>query len=462
MDYNIAYEFQADRPDRVVYSCAGKRRALPVALVREIGQAATAEPVPFAAAGFEGLVESDGILAAQLDLSLAMGGPAGGGRYSVLVESSQGLLRLRVDGVSFAGPAAEDGVDSGLDEIEALVASLAPADPLPEVAPPRAAGPAAPVFEALIVRSGGKAVALPAAAVERVERHRGARASRKGGVGERIVAVEDAILPGWSLAAWLDGAGEAKDGETAAGEEGWAVVVRVGGRRAALTVAEVRGVVAVPGGEVRRIRHRDGASVWLPAPGQESGSGMIEVIEPAEFGGSGHAHAPDDATAGDAGPDEEPAVAPAERRAADRGRFALDFGRFSCVVPECLIAGVLGEVGPDRLASRRGRGLAPLLDPAPLLGLAASGAECRRALVLKRPGRCRLALRVGAVAPAAPEPAWRPLPMLPPSAHRLFEAVRFEGSALAFLLRESAFDRPRDPLIAGLLRAAPVGWLGGF
>ena len=52
--------------------------------------------------------------------------------------------------------------------------------------------------------------------------------------------------------------------------------------------------------------------------------------------------------------------------------------------------------------------------------------------------------------------------MLPPSAHRLFEAVRFEGSALAFLLRESAFDRPRDPLIAGLLRAAPVGWLGGF
>ena len=453
MDYIVANEPHAARPDLVIYSSAGRLRALPAAAVREIGQAAAAA-VPFAPALFEGLVDGDGILAAQIDLPLAMGAAARGGRYSMLVETSRGLLRLRVDGVSFAGSAADEGTMPGLPEIEALIAGFAPADPLPQERPAVSEGPAAKPFEALVVKSGGVPAALPAAEVERVERHRGARLSRKGGAGERIVAVDGDILPGWSLAVWLDRGREGAAPEA----EGWAVVMRVGGRRVALTVAEVRGVVAVPGERVRRIRHRDGASLWLPDPGGDSESGMIEVIESAEFGGvGGHAHSPAEAES-----DEEPAAAPPERRAADRGRFALGFGLFSCVVPESLIDEVLGELAPGRVAARRGRGMLPLLDPAPLLGLVATGAASGRALLLKRPGRRRLALRVAAIGPAAPAPDWRPLPILPPTAHRLFQAVRLEGAASAFLLRESAFDRPRDPVIAGLLRAAPAGWLGGF
>ena len=88
--------------------------------------------------------------------------------------------------------------------------------------------------------------------------------------------------------------------------------------------------------------------------------------------------------------------------------------------------------------------------------------DARLRAMLRRPGRRSLALRAEAVAPAASAPAWRSLPVLPPSARRLFEAVRLEGGICAFLLRESAFDRPRDPIVAGLLKTARTGWLGGF
>ncbi len=437
----------------MLYSCAGRRRALPVAVVREIGQACAAAPVPFAKAGFEGLVDLDGLLTAQFDLSEAMGGGARSGRYSILVDTASGPLRLRVDGASLADSVAGDAMAPGLPEIEALIAALAPSEPELVLQPNVADGSAEKPFEVLIVRSGGTPVALLAAEVERVERHQGVRASRRGNADECIVVVDGEILSGWSLAARLD-----PELGSGAEDESWVVVIRCDGRRAALTVAEVHGVMAVPFRHARLIRHRDGTSLWLPGPGHGPDTGMIEVIGAAEFGETGfQALLPEDITPDDALPADME-----ERRSADRGRLAVGLGPFSCVVPESLIVEVLGEAGLERLAARRGRGTIPLLDPAPLLGLSASDAVARRVLVLRRSKGRTLALRVAGIAPAALGPAWQPLPMLPSSAHRLFQSVRIVGGACEFLLRESAFDRPRDPVIVGLLRTARTGWLSGY
>ncbi|MEI7606626.1 MAG: chemotaxis protein CheW, partial [Rhodospirillaceae bacterium] len=444
VDQASAGEFGSGLPQTVTYAAAGVRCALPAAAVRDFGLATAAVPVPFAPAAFEGLVDADGLLAAQIDLSRARGG-AGGGRYSLLVDTAAGPLRLRVDSIAFA--ASADGFEPGLPEIEALAAGLAPAEAA--AAEPGAGTP--PVaegkpFEALIVKTAGTPVALPALAVERVGRHQGARANRRGAAGERIVAVDGDILPGWSLA-------ERLDLETGAADEGWAVVIRSGGRRAVLTVGEVRGVEPVPCARVRRIGYGERVSVWLPDSGHGSASGLIEVVDPGAFAGGETAF-----SAGFEPADADEDAAPPERRSADRGRMAIGIGPFSCVVPEALIAEVLGEVGPDRVSSRRFAGALPLLDPAPLLGLPQAGVASGRVLVIRRPGRRQLALRVGAIAPAAPVPPWRPLPLLPPAARRLVQAVRLEGETTAFLLRDDAFDRPG----AGLPPAAFIGWLGGF
>ncbi|MEI6559963.1 MAG: chemotaxis protein CheW [Rhodospirillaceae bacterium] len=453
MDNQTVSGFGADRPGVVLYSSAGRLRSLPAVAVRGITRATVAAAVPFSPPAYEGLVEADGLITPQFDLGQALGGDARGGGYAMLVDTSAGPLRLRVDSVSFAEaatvPAVAEAPASGLAEIETLTAGLAPAEPHAE--PPCAiaeSGDGDPPIDALIVRSGGLTLALAARNIERIDRHQGSRPTRRGDGGERIVTLDGDILPGWSLAAWLSGAAN-----PALDEDAWAVVVRIGGRRSVLTVAGVDGLVSASAARVRRLRHGRTRAVWL----LDAGRGLIEVIDPA------------DVTSGRPRPDcgaedetaDDPPLAPPERRAAERGRLALGLGPFRCVFSGAVIAEILGGDHPGRLSARRGRAGWPLLDPAFLLGLPGSGADSGRTMVLRRPGRRPLALRAPDLGPSAFLPEWQPLPLLPWPAHSLFRSVRIACGACDFLVRDDAFDRPRDPVIAGLLRAARTDWLDG-
>ena len=446
---NIANEFRSGRAAAVLYSSAGRLRFLPPEAVLGIGPALAAAPVPFAPPAYEGLVGSDGVLAAQFDLSQTLGGGARLGGYALLVDTAAGPLRLRVDTVSLAESAGD--ASPGLAEIAELTAGLAPAAALPPEAPLRTSEPDAEPFEALIVDSAGTTIALPATEVLRVERHRGSRPNRKGDLDERIVILEGDGLPGWSLAARLGAAATPE-------QEPWAVVLRLDGRPAVLTVAAIRGVVAVPRRRVRRIPHRHGVSVWLLGAGDDAGAGMIEVFDPAEFTASAAHPAPP----AEPPPEPAPEAEPAERRAAERGRLAIGLGAFACVVPEPLIAGVLGETERARLSARRRPGACPVLDAGALLGLPGGGPATDRLLMIQPPGRRRFALLAPGLAPATQAPDWLPLPILPPLARRLFQAVRLHAASCDFLLRADAFDRPRDPALAGLVTNAHTGWLADF
>ena len=87
----------------VVYSSAGQSRVLPAAVVLDVAPARPAAPLPFAPTALEGLVETDGRLAPQWDLPQAMGGAARAGRCSILIATTRGPIRVRVDAVSVVG-----------------------------------------------------------------------------------------------------------------------------------------------------------------------------------------------------------------------------------------------------------------------------------------------------------------------------------------------------------------------
>ncbi len=144
---------QTDRPALVTYSSAGTLRTLPVGVVRMIAGIGEAAPVPFAPPAFEGLVATEFGLAAQMDLGLAWGGPARAGRMGMLVGTSVGLVRVRVDTVALAAQPG-DAAPSGLAEIESLVAALAPADPESETRLAEVAVEAGPGLDLLMVASG--------------------------------------------------------------------------------------------------------------------------------------------------------------------------------------------------------------------------------------------------------------------------------------------------------------------
>jgi chemotaxis signal transduction protein len=458
-----------ERSRIVITDGNGQRRSLPAACVRRLTVATGgASPVPFAAdacAGtapdaYEGLVANGAAMAAQLDLPRAWGGAARAGRYALLVETARGPVSLRVGSVAFADDAADGEVACARAAIEDLVAGLAPADSSSgddSVGDDGADGGDDAALDLLIVRTGGRPVALPAHEVERIARHAGTWRIRQGDGDERIVEVDGQWLPGHSLADWL--------GQPAAtADEPWILVTAVAGRRMAIAVDAMDGLVAAPLARMRRLDHRHHrshhyidptrgaveivsaagfASVMtaLDEPGEAADAALLQGPSPA-WGGTGAPPLPDDG-------------------------LAVTARWFTCVFPAGAVAAMVSGVRGDGLARRRSPGACPVFDLAALLGVpgpatpdgTAEGPAPERLILVNRPGRRPVVLKVDAVAPAAGSPAWLGLPAVPPLVRALFAAVRPDGEACQFLVRDAVLAGRPGPAVGAVARPAFLGWL---
>ncbi|MCW2249390.1 chemotaxis signal transduction protein [Azospirillum fermentarium] len=435
----------------VVYSAAGRSRFLPAADVLWVGPALPACAIPGASGVYEG-VDLDGpAVAVRIDLVQALGGTARTGRTAMTVRTERGPASLRVDSAALAADPGDS--PPGWEEIGALMAPLGAAvigdgpSPAEPVLP-------APETGVLVVQSGNRRVALPAGAVERVERHQGAWKPLSTGAGERVVAVDGTILPGHALGAWLEGEEAGRAAPDAAESQGWAVILRDdAGQSFAMTVDAVHGLVSVPSGQIRRLPHRDGVSVWVP----DGAAGLIQMIHPARTG-------PVPPASGGMGADAVSAPPPDGAMGTDRGAgIAVTVGPFLCVLP----AGRVREVrsGAECLWSCRHGGRIPVFDAAVMLGLPPSSPDGRKTVVVERPNQEPYGLLASAVEHRAAGAGWLPLPAVPPLVHALFQAIRPTGpsgadSSLEWLVRDEALIRPpQEPAFTALVAGALAGWL---
>lgn len=442
----------------LVISGAGRRASLPVAAVADIAAALPALKLPFAADAFtgdafEGAVPSGGALTAQIDLVRAWGGSAGEGRYTLLVRTTHGPVRIRVGRVSGPAPghasdrvlaeAAEPGC--GLAEIEALLAGClgrAPALPPPPLSVSVSAG-----LAVLVLQAGGQRIAVPAADVEAVAQVQAAWRPRGGGIDERIVALAMGLLPGCALADWLGmspatmhaGATPAMTGDA------WAVVMQAGGRRFAVTAERVHMPPRIPVASVEMLRLRQDRAVWLT----DAAGARLELVSPSAFAmpkGAGQAV-------------PELAVPPPRAsRAVPRptgGGVALRAGPFSCVLPQEVVGGVHTGLHPGPV---RGPRAVPVFDAGTLLGLPRSPA-LSPLVVLHRPGRRSVALVAEAVTLAAPASDWVTLPPAPAALHAVFDAARPLAGVCQLRLRKAALAQRTSLLSPTAVRAAFRGWI---
>lgn len=435
----------------VVYSAAGQSRFLPASDVLWVGPALSACPIPGASGVYEGVDLGGPEVAVRIDLVQALGGGARTGPVAMTVRTERGLASFRVDTAALAADAGDSL--PGWDEIRDLMAPLGVAvtgDGPPPAEPARPA----PETGVIVVQSGNRRVALPAVAVERVERHQGAWKPLATGAGERAVAVDGAILPGHALSVWLEGAETGGEAPDAAESRGWAVILRDDeGQPFAMTVDAVHGLVAVPSGQIRRLSHRDGVSVWVP----DGAAGLIQMIRPARTG-----FAP--LVPGGMGANAVSAPPPARPEGQGRGAgIALTVGPFVCVLP----TGRVREVrsGAERLWSCRHGVRIPVFDAAVMLGLPPSSPIGRKTVVIERPDQEPYGLLASAVEHRAAGDGWLPLPAAAPLIHALFHAIRpadpaGDGSSLEWLVRDEALIRPpQEPAFTALVAGALAGWL---
>jgi hypothetical protein len=127
-----------------------------------------------------------------------------------------------------------------------------------------------------------------------------------------------------------------------------------------------------------------------------------------------------------------------------------------------MVLGVFREVDLVPL-DRRGPGALGRLDLAAMLGVSGQRPADRHALLLRRPGRRPVVALADAVMPVPPEVEWRPLPMVPPMAADLFDAVGQEspqqGGLCHFRVRESRLERIVSRAVAALGPARLTGWV---
>lgn len=454
MDMPLLFEADCAGAEATIYvrDGAGRVLSLPSRRVHRMSFAVDAAPVPFAPLGYEGVAAVDGIVAAQIDVTVATGGSAKSGRYSLLARCGRGWVHVRVAGVSLVDP--EPGVDHGdaLALLERLTSDLTPdgcvveLDPALEDALPPAALPL------LVVRTGGRLVALPAREVERVAPHQGSWPIRQGDADERVVAMGGDVLPGCSLAEWMSDS--PMDGAADAAEEGWAAVMTANGRRMAITFTALDGLVTAPLTRIRRLAHRRHAARHCIDPER----GAIEIVDPRDFTAPA-------ATPTVAEEDVDPIALPsveAEPPSVPDGGLAAMAGPFVCVFSRGAVNRLLTGVGLARVAPQRSAGAFPVFDLAALLGLAPQdGERMGRILLLNRPGRRAVALFVDGVGPTESVPDWHALPAAPQSIPGLFSAMRLVGSrpTLQLLVRDSLLTDRVGAGFAAALRPTLLGWL---
>ncbi len=482
MDTPLTFEADSAGAEAILFlrDAAGRALTLPSDRVHRMSFAAEAAPMPFAPPGCEGVARVDGVLATQLDLS---GGGASSGaasaapsaaRYTLLLRGARGWCHARVSGVSLIDPQPNQPQDPALPRLDRLTEGLTVDRRRLTLDPEQPDDVGTPDGDALLVlRTGPRRIALPARAVERVAPHQGAWPLRQGDPDERVVVLGGDLLPGCSLAAWLvaDARGTAPSLTTPPGAdpeagEGWAAVLRVEGRRAAVTFTALDGLVTAPPDRIRDLSHRGHTARHCLDPER----GAIEILDPRGFMTrveNSHIPAPTDGavdegrTPRSGGGDDPPPIP-------DGGLAALA-GPFVCVFSRGAADRLLTGTGLDRVAAERSPGALPVVDLAVLLGLPrpdAVRAGAGRLLRLNRPGRRPVALYVDGVAPTESAPDWEELPSVPPMVETLFSALRLVGPAggaqwggAQWLVRDRLLsDRPAGPF-AARLSAAHLGWL---
>ncbi|CAK0770730.1 hypothetical protein CCP3SC1_50066 [Gammaproteobacteria bacterium] len=257
-------------PDAFVFWGAGRRGILPAAFVLNVSLASDAIPIPFSMLALEGMVAREGVLTPQIDWTVHWGGTRQAGRYRIQVQTSRGPVWFRVDSVARTTLATEDV--STLAEMEELIAPLAVAS---------ANSYSASIFRdtwdqeitLLITETQGQTVALPAAAVARVERPSGIWAARQA--NEYQVALAGELVTGVSLGYWL---GHPTSEER---ENAWALVVAGNNGQVAILTTFVHGLISIPRHHLHRLVRNSGESVWY----LDQQRGAIEVLDPTVIAG---------------------------------------------------------------------------------------------------------------------------------------------------------------------------------
>ena len=441
----------AARTATVTVLVAGRHLAVPASQVAAIDLAVSAAPVPFAPPGYEGVVFSHGMAAAQIDLGARNGGQPGAGRWSLQLEHTAGPLSLRVEEVKTAdGTMAETAPGAVLSvDPDDLLGGLAPCGSQPA---PDHMGGTSEELDVLLVAGGGHRVAIPATLVDSVGRPDGLLTAH--GIARRqLVMLDGDLLPVHSLACWLGGGPP--------GDDGWALRLRTPSGSIAMTVAELFGLHSLPRRELVAVDADGETSLWWR---DTAGNRPIQVVHPGADG-----FLPIDRPA--AREAVRTAVRPLPAPSAGHTHVAMAAGPIILVAPATMVQEVKGSPCPDDLLRSRRSGSIPAFDINAAFGGTAGPAGC---VVLTRDGRRPIALLTGRIEAVDGGFGWHAPPPLPHAMAVLAGAVRPAATGkpsdgkpvLECLVRPDAFRRPwrADPgnVVRTAMRASFAGWLSNW
>ncbi|WP_395456282.1 chemotaxis protein CheW [Azospirillum melinis] len=432
---------------------ARRHLAVPASKVAAVDLAVSAAPVPFAPPGYEGVVFSHGVAAAQIDLGARNGGRPGDGRWSLQLDHAAGPLSLRVEEVKTAdGTMAEPASDPVLSiDPDDLLGGLAPCGQQPAQPGPDHMDRATEELDVLLVAGGGHRVAIPATLVDSVGRPDGLLTAH-GIAPRQVVMLDGDLLPAHSLASWI-GAGSPED-------DSWALRLRTADGTIALTVAELFGLHSLPRRDLVAVDADGETSLWWR---DDAGNRPIQVVHPGADG-----FLPIDRPA--AREAVCTAVRPLPAPSSGHSHVAMAAGPVILAAPAAMVREVRGIPCPGDFHRSRRSGSIPAFDIDAAFGGTAGPAGC---VVLKRDGRHPIALLTGRIEAVDGGFGWHAPPPLPHAMAVLAEAVRpapgkpSDGKpVLECLVRPDAFRRPwrADPgdVVRTAMRASFAGWLSNW
>lgn len=422
---------------------------IPSEIVGSINLAQKSAPLPLAYPKLEGIVISEQGACLQLNLEELEPSYSAKGKYSISLNTSKGLICLRVDTVNTSSGhsyANDFSKIIGIKEIEECVKDcrLSGYDLRSNILLTEEENIGRSL---LLCKSNNKTIGLEAIHVSHIEKSFKSHSVDKGVTYEKIVELEDGSLHrGISLKGWID-----PNNLINQSTETWAIGIKFESIEFLLLAEDLISLTDFNEDDFYRINQKEKASCWLTHPEL----GPIEILNPNDFLGVKDAILSDHQNKTSA-PKSNPLHT--SHTASSQTGIGIHCDNFDLVIPNACIESVGQVIDPANLSAKCIRKSMPAYDLSRFFKLPDQvGQSQKRLITLNR--KRKVALLVPEFYKPIADKSWQAVTSLPYPLDLFVKGVCITDGRAEFLIDESFIDKFSGPEFEKEIKNCFCGWL---
>ena len=438
--------------DEMLCSFGGMIRTVPHAMVKAIEPIQQAAPIPYSTECLEGLVSTIDGLSPQFNLAKFLGANPNTAKYSLIISTPKGLVRVTADAVlslNTEAPTEPQSPPSIVEDIEALLTTFKAAPVQVNHFAVSKSIESETHQSILLIKVGNQTFGINGQDIELIERHATSIPLSSSNDVHRVISLHDGrLIGGVSSSLWLN----IKDVQ--AEDEGWSIGYANNGHTIALTVSDVIGLEPIENSKFYKLLHGDKVTEWVNHPS----IGAIEVLNiKAILLPKLHAASKDIESNQ---PNQDAPSIKNTPTAQQKSGLGLELNGFRMVIPQELVKSVNTRLSLASLKRKPWKKTLPVFDLLKISNdknMAQDAMVCRSATI-QADQQTAVILTAHEVYEPDDLESWLPTPLLPSPLSEIVQGIRIKNHQCELLLEPQFMSKMSAEEIHSISEQTFAGW----